>query len=139
MNVIQSTKIICFDCDDTLVLWNGKGMSWGKNNKEAVAFRDPYNSKEYYDSYLYLKPNNEVIELLKTYKAAKWTIVVWSAGGWLWAKEVVKTLNLEEYVDLCMSKPERYVDDNPCTAWMGMYVEVTLGGKIIKPELVQPD
>jgi phosphoserine phosphatase len=138
MQTIQSQKIICFDVDDTLVLYSGN-RSWGKNNKEAVKFRDPYISKEYFDSYLYLKPNIEVIELLKTYKAAKWTVIVWSAGGWQWAQEVTKTLGIEEYVDICMSKPERYVDDNPCTVWMGMYVEVTLGGKIIKPELVQPD
>lgn len=139
MQVIKSRKIICFDCDDTLVLWNDKGRTWGKNNKDCLQFRDPYIDWDYFSSYLYLKPNTEVVDLVKKYKAAGWTVIVWSAGGGAWAEEVVNVLKLNEFVDIAMSKPEAYVDDNDSTCWMGTYIAITLGGKIVHPELIDPE
>lgn len=38
-------------------------------------------------------------------------MVVWSAGGWDWAEAVVKTLKLENFVDLVISKPTWTYDD----------------------------
>lgn len=141
MITLQSKKVICFDVDDTLLLWNNN-HSWGKSNKKAIKILDPYNpvnlhTEQY--NYLYLKPNEEVIQMVKDYKAAGYTVVVWSAGGWLWAKTAVIALKLEEFVDLCMSKPEAYVDDNDATCWMGAYISVTIGGQIVHETYKTPD
>lgn len=45
-------------------------------------------------------------------------ILVWSANGNAWAENIVKTLGLENYVDLVLTKPLEYVDDKPVTEWM---------------------
>lgn len=141
MITLESEKVICFDVDDTLLLWSND-RSWGKNNKEAIRILDPYLPMDLYTEeyrYLYLKPNHDVIQMVKDYKEAKYTVVVWSAGGWLWAKTAVKALKLEEFVDLCMSKPDAYVDDNDATCWMGSYISVTIGGKLVHETYKKPD
>lgn len=128
MQILESSNLTCYDVDDTLVLWDKYGNSWDRTNKEAIAFFNPY--RDPCCPPIYLKPNKIVIERLKTDKKQGGTIVVWSAGGWRWAKVVIETLELEEYVDLITSKPNQYVDDNPCTVWLNNFVKVGHGGKI---------
>ena len=52
-----------------------------------------------------------LIRFLKNLKRQGYTIVVWSAASGSWASRVVKQLNLEQFVDITMSKPEFCVDD----------------------------
>ena len=67
--------------------------------------------------YEYFKPYVEHIKLLKQMKGRGRFIIVWSAGGYLWANSIVKHLGLEKYVDLVMTKPGVMVDDKPIQEW----------------------
>lgn len=127
MVVIEGKQFIYIDVDDTLVFWNND-RSWDKNNKEAISFKDPYVERLDENTpftYIYLKPNYEVINKLKVYKKEGKTIVVWSAGGWKWAKEVVNTLELQDYVDVVLSKPSVYIDDCFANEFMGQHILIT--------------
>jgi len=116
MKVIQNNKCIFFDCDDTLVMWDNK-------YKQYCEVTDKWNTKLFtcYEMTYDLVPHETQIKYLKDSKTKnKNTIIVWSAGGWEWAQEVVRTLGLEEYVDAVMAKPVSYVDDLHCSEWMGV-------------------
>jgi len=114
MKVFKTDQMVPYDCDDTLVMWGLEDKS--KN----IPIEDPYIK----GLINYLTPNEKHIELLKKHKARGMTIIVWSAGGVEWAEAVVKALKLQDYVDAVFSKPSRYVDDLPCTEWMGNRVYI---------------
>lgn len=63
-------------------------------------------------------PMNENINLLKAQKARGYEVIVHSANGFAWAKEVVEKLGLQEYVDEVATKPLKYMDDLPADEWM---------------------
>lgn len=92
------TPTIYFDCDSTLVMWEMDG------SPNALPF-------ELYGKKYLLVPHQKHIDKLKEHKREGFTIIVWSAGGAEWSKEVVKVLGLENYVDLMISKPCYYYDD----------------------------
>lgn len=127
MHVQKSLRSMFFDCDDTLILWNNN-YSFNKSDPLSIEIRDPYHIDT--EVYLRVRPNLEAIELLKRQHAKDTTIVVWSAGGWQWAEAVVKALGLEQYVSVCMSKPDYYVDDLECKEFMGEFIRVAKGGKL---------
>lgn len=59
------------------------------------------------------------VALLKHHKTVRgYGIIVWSANGKEWAEKIVKRLKLEEYVDIVMTKPSKYLDDKPVQEWM---------------------
>ncbi len=101
MLVVESENIVMIDVDDTLVMHDKK------KSGDIVEIVDPYKENHVYK----LRPHKKHISLLIDYKARGKTIIVWSHGGWLWAKTVIETLKLEKYVDFVMSKPKTYVDD----------------------------
>lgn len=96
----KTEKMYYFDCDDTLVMW-------GKISPNTVEVKLDNTFTEY------LVPHKKHIELLKSRKEKGDTIVVWSAGGYDWAEAVVKALEIEEFVDIVMSKPFYVIDDLP--------------------------
>ena len=79
---------IFVDCDDTLLLYN----------KEAE--KNPYG----YWSGVPYQINKKLIDAL--IETSHWSempkIIIWSGGGEQYAKEILKTLNLPQY--LCLSK-----------------------------------
>lgn len=106
MKVIESNNMVCFDVDDTLVMWDIPES----HDHEAFMF----------DSFGYptrLLPHLKHVELLKQFKVRGHLVVVWSQGGHEWAAAVVKKLGIEEYVDMVMTKPKWIVDDLPPSAW----------------------
>lgn len=109
--VIENKKSVFWDCDDTLVMWDDQFTQPG-GKKEP--FIDCYDGAT-----LYLKPHKKHIQKLKGYANSGWHVVVWSAGGWKWAKTVVYTLQLEGYVDIIMGKPEICFDDLPVGEGVG--------------------
>lgn len=112
MKVIENDNCVYFDCDDTLVMWDNKH----KTESNTIDFNC-------YGMTYKLVPHKVHIQYLKDSKTKnKNTIVVWSAGGWEWAKEVVEKLGIEQYVDAVMAKPIRYVDDLHCSEFMGQLI-----------------
>lgn len=103
---IENEMIIYFDCDDTLVMYNVNG--------KKLDFVDPYSKEN-----ISLVPHKKQIKLLKDFKARGYKVVVWTAAGAIWAKEVVNKLKLNNYVDLIISKPLKYVDDLPAQEILG--------------------
>jgi len=109
MKVYKTDSVITVDVDDTLVMWNLADKSGD------IPFVDPYVE----GMVNYLTPNEKHIDLVKKHHGRGYTVIVWSAGGVEWAETVVKTLELESYVDIVLSKPVKYIDDLPCQEWMG--------------------
>ena len=105
MIVANSEQIICFDCDDTLIMWD---MNHVQPFDGSVEVKCPWDT-----STTYHRPHQRHIDFLKKQKAKGMTVVVWSAGGTKWAEAVVKSLKLEDHVDFVMSKPQKWVDDLP--------------------------
>lgn len=103
MNFNDSETIVVCDVDDTLVMW---GPDRNTPHEGAIAFKDPYDN-----SINYLRPHWMHVELLKKYKGRGFYIRVWSAAGCQWAKSVVETLGLTEFVDSVETKPIKYLDD----------------------------
>lgn len=107
--VFKTDQVVCIDCDDTLVMWALDDTS--KN----IPIEDPYIP----GVINYVTPHEKHVKLVQQYKGRGFTVIVWSAGGVEWAHNVVKALKLEDYVDIVLTKPSRYVDDLPCGEWMG--------------------
>lgn len=98
---IKNEYIVCIDVDQTLV------MHVNNDNYNYVV-KNPYSG-----SSITFNPNSNHIELLKQYKGRDLFVIVWSAAGVLWAKAVLESLELTDYVDLIMTKPSKLVDDLP--------------------------
>lgn len=106
MKVIETNNLVCFDVDDTLVMWDIPES----REHEAITF----------NSFGYpcrLLPHHKHIELMKQFRARGHTVIVWSQGGYEWALAVVKKLGIEDCVDVVMTKPKWIVDDLPPAAW----------------------
>ena len=101
--------IVFFDIDDTLVSWR----CYPKISKNSIEFEDPLSHGS-----IYLNVIQEHVEAVKSHKLRGHTVILWSAGGALWAEEVMKKLGLSAYVDACMSKPNWFYDDLPADEFM---------------------
>ena len=115
MKVIAKDVTFPFDVDATLVFWIPIGK---EPPPEALAV-------EYYGETVYVVPHEEHVRLLKSSLARGRNIVVWSGNGFQWAENVLKALGFGDADNiLVMSKPAGYVDDLPCTEWMGNRVYI---------------
>lgn len=103
MIVLDNESVILFDCDQTLAIWKKDHKKPGKGK---IKFTDPYTG-----DHLYLYPHRVHTRLLKQYKGRGFAIIVHSMAGVKWAEEIVKGLELEQYVDICMSKAIKHIDD----------------------------
>lgn len=100
MHVVKCDQTTFFDVDDTLVLWNIPA------NRAADVIFIPCG-----DEFVQVVPHRKHIEQLKRHKARGHTVIVWSAGGSEWAKNVVEMLQLTSLVDVVMAKPTWFYDD----------------------------
>lgn len=109
MKVLASEQVIFYDIDNTIAIW-------GKIQKGQKSFSVtcPYTGEQYL-----LRPHAAHIKILKDRKSRGATNIVWSAGGYAWAKAVIEALGLQKYVTLIMSKPILYVDDKPAQEILG--------------------
>jgi len=103
MYTAPSEHSIFFDVDDTLIIWSD---NFAMPFDGAVRVVCPHDGQVSYHS-----PHKRHIGFLKKQKAKGMTVVVWSASGVGWAASVVKALELENYVDVVISKPDKWVDD----------------------------
>lgn len=109
MKVVKNERIVPVDIDDTLVM---------HQNYDNIAFpksiRDPYEDCKYVEVW----PNLPMIKIMKEEHKRGSFVIVWSKGGFAWAEAVIKALQLEEYVDMIMSKPFVYLDDKDVGEWL---------------------
>jgi predicted phosphatase len=103
--VARSDNTIAYDVDDTLIMWD---KNYLKPFKGAIEMTCPYDG-----AVTYHRPHKRHIDFLKKQHAKGYTILVWSAAGAKWAEAAVKALELEDHVDMIMSKPQKWVDDLP--------------------------
>lgn len=111
MKVIEASRLVMFDVDDTLVIWD-----WKEINPDGIGLIS-INNPDGKCSEL-IMPHERHIKLLSEFKARGHTVIVWSQGGSAWAASVCKTLGIDHLVDYAMDKPNWYVDDLPASAWM---------------------
>jgi hypothetical protein len=130
MIILPSDQAVFCDVDDTLIMWNPSKEELEKN---GISITCPA-GYSIIDGELTpsgswtarVLPHLAHVEQLKRHKARGHTVIVWSAGGWDWAKVAVKALGLEPYVDLVISKPTWIYDDKkaaefmPSSQWMEM-------------------
>lgn len=98
--VLADKRTTFYDVDETLIMWNPEP------GPENILIDSGEGS-------ILVRPHKIHIQLMKDLKAIGWNIVVWSQGGSDHASRVIKSLDLEAYVDLIIPKPESYVDDIP--------------------------
>lgn len=96
---------VYFDVDETLTMFHGY-----ETNDFAVSI------------------NHRHVRAIKEHAHRGHKIVVWSAGGAKWAEQVVKELELEKYVDVCMAKPSWFYDDKRAEEFMPEINRVYLKG-----------
>ncbi len=107
--VLATDDVIYFDVDETLIFWRTDEDP----NDPIIEVVDPYIPGKT----IKLVPHQRHIDMmLRNYGQGK-TIVVWSAGGCLWAENVVKALGLDNIVSLIIKKPDVYVDDLDIKDW----------------------
>lgn len=123
MWVVENEAIFPVDVDDTLIVWDEEYQCPVEERVECI---DPYDGSVHQ-----LKPHRPHIQLLKEKKTRGAYIIIWSQGGYQWARAVVKALKLEAYVDQVLTKPSMYMDDLPVTAWMNerVYIKPTSNWK----------
>ena len=108
MNNLPYDNVAFFDVDETLIMYKQQDPS------RMVEIRVPGNPYS-----VHVTPHEEHIARLIHHKVWNNGVVVWSRSGYQWAEAVVKALDLEQYVDIVMSKPLYYYDDRPCCEILG--------------------
>lgn len=108
MKVIKSTRIVYCDVDKTLI--------WSPSELPSTGTEDMFYEVKIGDNIFFgYWPHDQ---LLQEFKARGHTIVVWSQGGWKWAEQVVRAMELDHIVDLVIDKPDFYIDDKDVAVWM---------------------
>jgi predicted phosphatase len=106
MIVLENDNVVCFDVDDTLVIWN-----------VPQSMMDQTITFDNFGVDVQLLPHHKHITLMKQFKARGHKVIIWSQGGYQWAREIVKKLDIEQYVDIIICKPKWLVDDVPPSGW----------------------
>lgn len=108
MQIIENEHICVYDVDETLFM---------HDTMSDIGITNPY-SMSFISGYR----NEKHVELLKQHKARGMFIIVWSKAGSKWVETVIKHLLLEEYVDLILTKPDKYIDDLDASQILGEHI-----------------
>jgi hypothetical protein len=114
MKVIESDKVTVVDVDDTLILHDEARRDLGIPDDVWVKRCMEIGVD---DIKLMVMPHEKHIEFIRLLKGQGGKIVVWSHGGYAWARAVIIALDIECYVDVVMSKPSLYIDDLNVNTW----------------------
>lgn len=107
MKTIKSEYVVMVDVDDTLVM---------HCIDDSMPSIQVYDTVE--DKFMTMHVNMPMVRLMKEEKSRGAYIIVWSAGGYEYASNVIRALHLEKFVDEVMSKPKVYLDDKPVEEWL---------------------
>ncbi len=119
MKIIESEDVNYFDVDDTLIC-NPDVIEAGA----LVQILDPVTK-----GFITMRVHAAMVRLLREADQRGGFVIVWSRGGWEWAKNVILALNLEKYVDIVQTKPLVYFDDKAVTDWLSYRVYMKPGTK----------
>lgn len=111
MITVKNERTIFVDIDDTLIMHDGPADRFHENYLEI---QDPLDQNKY----IKVTINRPMVRLVKEEAHRGSYIVVWSRGGWEWAKAVVLALRLVDSVGQIMTKPFAYFDDTDVSVWM---------------------
>lgn len=106
MNVVKHDHIRPFDIDGTLIVNRREDLP-------RVDIIDPLTNRT-----ITMSVNKAMVRLLKEEHHRGNYILVWSRGGYEWARNVIQALDLVPYVHQVMTKPICYFDDKPVKKWM---------------------
>jgi hypothetical protein len=107
MNILCYENIRPFDTDDCLIMHSFTALD------DTIIVVDPYSNQP-----VRVRPNKNMVRLLKEESLRGGTVIVWSRGGYKWSEAVIRALDLEKYVTFIMSKPMIYYDDKEVAEWM---------------------
>lgn len=99
----SAPRIWEFDVDDTLIIWDISAHPETERITVKMEFREA----------ALVVPHVKNVNLLKKLAKIGWYVRVHSGSGVDWAWEVVKALQLQDYVDEVCSKPLGRTDDRP--------------------------
>jgi hypothetical protein len=108
MKINKNEYVVFFDCDHTLIFPTNPTVPGIK-----VQVYDAVTKK-----FLTMIGNESMIRLMKEEKHRGANVKVWSRGGWEWAANVVRALDLVPYVDEVLTKPLAYMDDLDIGEWL---------------------
>ena len=111
MIVTETEQLFYIDVDKTLV------FDCHEMHPDSI-------QTNYYGQIKYIRPHKKHVEFVKSLKSRNYYVVVHSANGWKWAKEIVEKLNLIKYVDEVKPKSIKYLDDMTPEKWMGVRVYI---------------
>jgi predicted HAD superfamily phosphohydrolase YqeG len=109
MYVLETTKTIYVDVDDTLIFWTGTDTA--VNTKFVKINGETF------------RCNLPLVEKLHILKAAGYKIIVWSQGGGDWARDVSEAIGITDLIEACLAKPMFYYDDLPVDKWIGKRID----------------
>lgn len=110
MIVVKNEMTSFYDCDDTLVMHRKLSDI---PSGESVQVYDAVTK-----GFITLQINRPMVRLLRESHARGEYVVVWSRGGYRWASDVIKALDLVDCVAIVLSKPMAYFDDREISEWL---------------------
>ena len=101
---ICADKVVGFDIDDSLI---------SEDPIHELTVLVPFQGTT-----VAVAVNQELVDTIKSaYQSGKY-VIAWSQSGDEWVDAVIKSLNLEHHVHLCMSKMSECYDDLPIKEWL---------------------
>lgn len=104
MKIITNPHSTFIDIDDTVVYWDKTG------NRKTVVVETSWTKEE-------LEVNENMLNTINQLYLRGFFIVLWSQSGHEWCEAVAKALNIQDKIDLCMTKPGFFYDDIPIESW----------------------
>lgn len=83
--VLKSDRVVYVDVDDTLVVWDHMHATY--------------------------KPHKAHLAKIEEFLVRGQAVVIWSAGGYVWAERIAKELGLFGRVHAILCKPAWWIDD----------------------------
>lgn len=100
MKTIRSELNVFIDTDETLIL------PYRSGDFDTIKIKMPGN-----DFFTEKSVHRTHVRQLKALKERGYKVFVWSHNGYNHSENVVRALGLEDYVDFCLSKPIKTIDD----------------------------
>lgn len=116
MNVLKGENNVFCDVDGTLI-YHVRQTSQLNVGETILNVQDPLDASKN----IKVGVNRNMVRLLKEEYQRGSRVIVWSRGGWQWAQNVVKALDLGKRLErdiIIMSKPLVYFDDLPVEQWL---------------------